>query len=157
MRTLRSRGIDMSASAFFDASRRIRIIVSERRPALASRAPFARLSEPIKSTVWGLPGGAFARIPGGSRTFPWKADEMRSTWWMPATTVETPHAITTKSAPTRERFQIPRRWGSSPSGNAQVCGAEPLRDRVHELDQREAVALERRDRAPLPRDVRPPA
>src|SRR4051794_29422535 len=146
MRTLRSRGIDMSAIAFFDASSRIRIIVSERAPALASRACFARLSEPTRSSVWGLPGSAWARRSRTGRS-PWIALAMRSTWWMPAITVVAPQATITTSAPSRERFQIPRRSGSS--GNAKVAGAQPHRDRVHELDERAAVALERRDRHPL--------
>src|SRR4051794_26323286 len=51
------------------------------------------------------------------------------------------------AAPIRKRFQIPRLSGRS--GNAEVGGAEPLRDRVHEVDQRLPVALERLDRDPL--------
>src|SRR3954470_6940517 len=72
---------------------------------------------------------------------------MRSTWWVAAITGVPPQAPTTTGAPSGKRFQIPRRPGSS--GNAKVAGAQPHRDRVHELDERAAVALERRDRHPL--------
>src|SRR3954452_7104624 len=146
MRTFRSRGSDISAIAFFDASSRIRIIVSERAPPPASRAPFARLSEPIRSTVCGWPGSACA---SGLSTWmlPWKALAMRSTWWMPSTVVALALARIMTSAPSRKRFQIPRLSGRS--GNAQVGGAEPLRDRVDEVDERLAVVTERLDRDPL--------
>src|SRR3954451_3143410 len=146
MRTFRSRGSDISAIAFFDASSRIRIIVSERCPAPASRAPLARLSDPIRSTVCGLPGWAWASSLSTCRS-PWNAAEMRSTWWMPSTVVALALAAIITSAPTRKRFQIPRLSGRS--GNAQVGGAEPLRDRVDEFDERAPVAHQRVDRDPF--------
>src|SRR3954468_16508731 len=72
---------------------------------------------------------------------------MRSTWWIPSTVVALALAVIMTSAPSRKRFQIPRLSGRS--GNAQVGGAEPLRDRLDEVDERLPVALERRDRDPF--------
>src|SRR3954467_6637881 len=72
---------------------------------------------------------------------------MRSTWWIPSTVVALALAVIMTSAPSRKRFQIPRLSGRS--GNAQVGGAEPLRDRFDEVDERALVADERGDRHPL--------
>src|SRR4051794_4502717 len=150
--TFRSRGIDISAIAFFDASSRIRIIVSERCPAFASRAPLARLSEPIRRSVCGLPGSALARASFGSFRLPLpNAFAIRSTWWMPSTVVALALATITTIAPTRKRFQMPRLSGRS--GNAQVGGAAPLRNRVDVVHERALVVHERLDRDPLVRAV----
>src|SRR4051794_20500541 len=72
---------------------------------------------------------------------------MRSTWWMPRTVVALALATIMTTAPTRKRLQIPRRSGRS--GNMQVGGAEPHRDRVHEVDERAPVPGERVDRDPF--------
>src|SRR3954454_16394106 len=66
---------------------------------------------------------------------------------MPSTVVALALATIMTSAPSRRRFQMPRLSGRS--GNAQVGGAEALRDRVHEVDERLPVVHERVDRDPL--------
>src|SRR3954471_20264161 len=66
---------------------------------------------------------------------------------MPSTVVALALATIITIAPSRKRFQMPRLSGRS--GNAQVGGAEPLRDRVHEVDERCLVAHERVERDPL--------
>src|SRR4051812_13202060 len=66
---------------------------------------------------------------------------------MPSTVVALALATIMTSAPSRRRFQMPRLSGRS--GNAQVGGAEALRDRVHEIDERLLVVHERVDRYPL--------
>src|SRR3954469_25534481 len=152
MWTFRSRGSDISAIAPRSGSSRMRIIVSDRlpEPSSASRALLARLSEPISRIVCGLPGAASASLrPVRS---PVNARAIRSTWLKP-TTMAVAAAVTILSAPPiRKRFQI--EFLSGRSGNAQVrCGAEPLRDRVDEVDERLAVLGQRGDRDPLLRAV----
>src|SRR4051794_31625775 len=66
---------------------------------------------------------------------------------MPSTVVALALATTITSAPSRKRFQIPRRSGRS--GNMQGGGPEPLRDRVDEVDERALVANQRVDRDPF--------
>src|SRR2546421_15893 len=89
MLTLRSRGIDSSAVAFFDGSSLISMIVSERWPPPYPDAPFTRASEPISMIVCGLPGAAVERSvwpstrPGDSLN----ALTTRLTSWKAATDV----------------------------------------------------------------------
>ena len=118
MLTLRSRGIESSAVAFFDGSSLIRMIVSERWPPPYPDAPFTRASEPISMIVCGLPGAAVERSdwPSTSPGDSLNALTTRLTSWKAATDVAPAAATTTKNAPRRMRFQSPPPLGKS-SGN----------------------------------------
>src|SRR5436305_6295737 len=146
MWTFRSRGMDISAVARFDGSSRTSIIVSDLAPARKSAAPGARWSAPIRRTVWGLPLSACARSLGRLIVLPClNALTTLSISWNAATPVAEADASMTSTAPTRYRFQRPRRSSS----NAQVALSHGLGQRGHELDQGLAVVGERLDRNPL--------
>src|SRR5947208_17039621 len=106
MLTLRSRGIDSSAVAFFDGSSLIRMIVSERWPPPYPDAPFTRASEPISMIVCGLPGAAVERSdwpstrPGDALN----ALTTRLTAWTAATDGAPAPATHTRDAPRMTRF-----------------------------------------------------
>src|SRR6059058_4690989 len=150
MCTLRSRGIDIRAVAFFDGSSLTSIIVSERAPALKSTAPRARWSAPIRRMVCGFPVSACASSVGRLMVCPClKALTTLSISWKAATPVAEAEASAMSTAPSARRFQMP--WRSS--SNAEVALPDCLRQRAHELHESLAVAGEGLDRHPLVRAV----
>src|SRR3954447_22001987 len=150
MVTFRSRGSDMSAVARLCGSRRTSIIVSERPPVpliRASRELLARWSEPMSRIVWGLPESACASTLSRPLIFwLWRnAVTTRFTSLKDATATAVAEAAAISSVPISSFFQMP----CFCSSNAEVPRPEALRDHDGEVDERTAVALERRDRDPL--------